>query len=39
MAIPLADIKVLQDKARLALIMQGGSVHKDIIRRHAGATA
>ena len=36
---PLADIKVLQDKARLALIMQGGAVHKDAIRRHAGATA
>ena len=26
---PLADITVLQDKARLALIMQGGRVHKN----------
>jgi|CXWL01.1.fsa_nt_gi imidazolonepropionase-like amidohydrolase len=25
---PLADIRVLQDKARLALIMQGGRIHK-----------
>jgi imidazolonepropionase-like amidohydrolase len=28
---PLADIKLLQDKARLALIMQGGRVHKDAL--------
>ena len=26
---PLADIKVLQDKSRLALIMQGGHLHKN----------
>ena len=28
---PLADITVLQDKARLALIMQGGRVHKNAL--------
>jgi imidazolonepropionase-like amidohydrolase len=28
---PLADIKVLQDVARLALIMQGGRVHKNAL--------
>jgi imidazolonepropionase-like amidohydrolase len=26
---PLDDIRVLQDKTRLALIMQGGSIHKN----------
>jgi imidazolonepropionase-like amidohydrolase len=28
---PLADIKVLQDKTKLALIMQGGRVHKSAL--------
>jgi imidazolonepropionase-like amidohydrolase len=28
---PLADIKLLQDEARLALIMQGGRIHKNAL--------
>ena len=28
---PLDDIKILQDKARIALIMQGGRVHRQSI--------
>jgi imidazolonepropionase-like amidohydrolase len=28
---PLGDIKVLQDKERIALIMQGGRVHKNAL--------
>ncbi len=28
---PLADIKILQDKAKLALIMQGGKIHKNAL--------
>ena len=36
---PLADIKVLQDKARLALIMKAGAAHKDLVRQRAAATA
>ncbi len=33
---PLADVKVLQDRARLALIMQGGKAHKCALDRRAG---
>ena len=28
---PLDDVRILQDKARLALIMQGGKRHKDVL--------
>jgi imidazolonepropionase-like amidohydrolase len=34
---PLADITVLQDRQRLALIMQGGHAHKCLVDRRAGA--
>ncbi len=28
---PLADIRILQDRSKLSLIMQGGSAHKDLL--------
>jgi imidazolonepropionase-like amidohydrolase len=28
---PLADIKILQDRARLLVIMQGGKAHKNLL--------
>jgi imidazolonepropionase-like amidohydrolase len=34
---PLADIKLLQDKARLMLIMQGGRAHKNALGSSAAA--
>ncbi len=34
---PLADIRVLQDKKRLALIMQGGRAHKNTLATRAAA--
>jgi len=36
---PLTDIKVLQDRERLALIMQGGRAHKCAVERRAAASA
>jgi imidazolonepropionase-like amidohydrolase len=36
---PLADIRVLQDKERLSLIMQGGRVHKDALQARAAVGA
>ena len=33
---PLADIKVLQDRERLALVMQGGRAHACTLERRAG---
>ena len=33
---PLADVRVLQDKERLALIMQGGRAHKNTLKARAG---
>jgi len=32
---PLADIRVLQDKDRLCLIMQGGRAHKNTLETRA----
>ncbi len=36
---PLADIKVLQDRERLALIMQGGKAHKCVVEHREGAAS
>lgn len=36
---PLADIRILQDRERMALIMQGGRAHKDTLGRRAAAGA
>jgi imidazolonepropionase-like amidohydrolase len=36
---PLADIKLLQDRERLALIMQGGRAHKCALERRAAVGA
>lgn len=36
---PLADIRVLQNRARLALIMKDGRVHKDRLQSSAGAVS
>jgi imidazolonepropionase-like amidohydrolase len=33
---PVADVRVLQDKARIALIMQGGRAHKNELDTRAG---